>query len=77
MSAEFRQQVRERRIRPVKPLTSCPFTLLHRMHRASSDLVFLGVLMCCPPQAGLIETNGELKVFIDQNLSPSKGTSYH
>ena len=26
------------------------------------------------PQAGLIETNGELKVFIDQNLSPaSKG----
>lgn len=25
-------------------------------------------------QAGLIETNGELKVFIDQNLSPSKGT---
>ena len=27
----------------------------------------------CPPQAGLIETNGELKVFIDQNLSPSKG----
>uniref|UniRef100_A0A8D3BCM5 Transcription factor n=1 Tax=Scophthalmus maximus TaxID=52904 RepID=A0A8D3BCM5_SCOMX len=25
--------------------------------------------------AGLIETNGELKVFIDQNLSPSKGTS--
>lgn len=24
-------------------------------------------------QAGLIETNGELKVFIDQNLSPSKG----
>ena len=29
----------------------------------------------CPPQAGLIETNGELKVFIDQNLSPSKGES--
>ncbi|KAJ8372406.1 hypothetical protein AAFF_G00289810 [Aldrovandia affinis] len=26
-----------------------------------------------PPQAGLIEANGELKVFIDQNLSPTKG----
>ena len=25
------------------------------------------------PQAGLIEANGELKVFIDQNLSPGKG----
>uniref|UniRef100_A0A9L0TE15 Transcription factor Dp-1 n=1 Tax=Equus caballus TaxID=9796 RepID=A0A9L0TE15_HORSE len=24
-------------------------------------------------QAGLIEANGELKVFIDQNLSPGKG----
>lgn len=29
----------------------------------------------CPSQVGLIETNGELKVFIDQNLSPSKGIS--
>lgn len=27
-------------------------------------------------QAGLIETNGELKVFIDQNLSPSKGVFF-
>ncbi|XP_036105807.1 transcription factor Dp-1 isoform X3 [Molossus molossus] len=26
-----------------------------------------------PAQAGLIEANGELKVFIDQNLSPGKG----
>lgn len=29
----------------------------------------------CPLQAGLIETNGEIKVFIDQNMSPSKGTT--
>ncbi|CAG5865747.1 unnamed protein product [Menidia menidia] len=29
--------------------------------------------MCHFSQAGPIETNGELKVFIDQNLSPSKG----
>lgn len=28
---------------------------------------------CCSLQAGLIEANGELKVFIDQNLSPGKG----
>lgn len=27
-------------------------------------------------QAGLIEANGELKVFIDQNLSPGKGKEY-
>lgn len=33
--------------------------------------MFLTVI--CAFQAGLIETNGELKVFIDQNLSPSKG----
>lgn len=26
--------------------------------------------------AGLIEANGELKVFIDQNLSPGKGYRY-
>lgn len=29
--------------------------------------------MVSSPQVGLMETNGELKVFIDQNLSPSKG----
>lgn len=27
-------------------------------------------------QAGLIEANGELKVFIDQNLSPGKGKEH-
>lgn len=27
-------------------------------------------------QAGLIEANGELKVFIDQNLSPAKGKAH-
>lgn len=37
-------------------------------------LFFSFLLMFCSLQAGLIETNGELKVFIDQNLSPSKGT---
>lgn len=30
--------------------------------------------MSFAPQAGLIETNGELKIFVDQNMSPSKGT---
>lgn len=30
-------------------------------------------VLSLPPQAGLIEANGELKVFIDQNLSPGKG----
>lgn len=34
---------------------------------------FCSKLSCSLLQAGLIETNGELKVFIDQNLSPSKG----
>lgn len=29
-----------------------------------------------PQQAGLIEANGELKVFIDQNLSPGKGEGH-
>lgn len=36
--------------------------------------MILFFLFClCPLQAGLIETNGEIKVFIDQNMSPSKG----
>ncbi|KPP57424.1 transcription factor Dp-1-like, partial [Scleropages formosus] len=30
-------------------------------------------VVLCDLQAGLIEANGELKVFIDQNVSPSKG----
>uniref|UniRef100_A0A8C3AP34 Transcription factor n=1 Tax=Cyclopterus lumpus TaxID=8103 RepID=A0A8C3AP34_CYCLU len=36
-------------------------------------LWFFSVFCPCLLQVGLIETNGELKVFIDQNLSPSKG----
>lgn len=36
----------------------------------SRTLYLLSLLLS---QAGLIEANGELKVFIDQNLSPGKG----
>lgn len=36
-------------------------------------LLYITALSPFPLQVGLIETNGELKVFIDQNLSPSKG----
>ncbi|KAM3862324.1 transcription factor Dp-1a [Diretmus argenteus] len=44
------------------------------MIEAKRCIKFRSNMFCsCPPQVGLIETNGELKVFIDQNLSPSKG----
>ena len=46
------------------------------LSRLMNELVLMSIcVFSCPPQAGLIETNGELKVFIDQNLSPSKGES--
>lgn len=38
-------------------------------------MIFFFLFYLCPLQAGLIETNGEIKVFIDQNMSPSKGTT--
>lgn len=38
-------------------------------------IILLFLYCLCPLQAGLIETNGEIKVFIDQNMSPSKGTT--
>ena len=40
---------------------------------AALPMARLFTLSLLPPQAGLIEANGELKVFIDQNLSPGKG----
>lgn len=45
------------------------------VYMSNHDMILFFLFCLCLLQAGLIETNGEIKVFIDQNMSPSKGTT--
>lgn len=60
-----------------QPLGTWPkmwvFSSSIRCNRLKIECKSLSWWSSCSPQAGLIEANGELKVFIDQNLSPGKG----